>query len=86
MHTFPVDRREGFVKINPLVFDLPDPTALFVIAIFSGIEDHPVAGLQGQRMLAINFDPARAAVGNYALQSTAFFAKFSVGKVRVVRA
>ena len=46
MNTFPINRRKGFVKIDALVFDLPDPPALLVVAIFSGIEDHAVASLQ----------------------------------------
>ena len=36
-------------------------------------------------MLAVDFDPARAAMGDHALQGTAFFAKFSVGEIRMVR-
>ena len=81
-----VDPAVGEVENQAVAFDHPDACALFEITVFSRIEDDAIARVEGHAGEVAEFDPAGAAIDDFAQQGAALFAEFAVRQIRMVGA
>lgn len=85
----PVDAAEFTVEDDAVVLNAPNTRALFEVAVFAGVEDDAVAGLECRDLFGwrgVEANPAVLGFDDGAEERATLFAKASVGEIGMVGA